>query len=125
MGASVPSVNLCLPELRCTHPLPVQVGPGIAKLTKVVMAVPRLSSFAEAICECLYEDAGDEAGVELPPPEERTLEGAAMVVQALVELRGSLLQELARRPTRQGRGAESDAGLRRQVRELVDAERHQ
>ncbi len=70
-----------------------EIGPSIAKLTKVVLAIPRLSDFASKICTCVLEDGLSEEGSVINPTYG-SLETAIKKVQNLSELHHAILQEL-------------------------------
>ncbi len=68
-----------------------EIGPSIAKLTKVILAVPRLSDFANRICTSVLQGLSEEEVVINPTHE--SLETAAKQVENLSELRRAVLQE--------------------------------
>ncbi len=70
-----------------------EIGPSIAKLTKVVLAIPRLSNFASKICTCVLEGGLSEEGAVINP-SHGSLETAVKQVQKLSELHHAILQEL-------------------------------
>ncbi len=69
-----------------------EIGPSIAKLTKVVLAVPRLSDFASKICTSVLQGLSEE-GVVLNPSHE-SLETVVKQVQKLSELHHAVVEEL-------------------------------
>ncbi len=69
-----------------------EIGPSIAKLTKVVLAVPRLSDFASKICTSVLQGMSEE-GVALNRSRE-SLESVVKEVQKLSEVHRAVIEEL-------------------------------